>query len=76
MELVRIDIIVTQIIGFLIVLWVLKRYAWGPVLGMLEERRARIAKNVSDAENLRQDAERLKAVLKIDKERLCRHYKS
>ena len=61
MNLIRLDIFITQIIGFLIVVWVLKRYAWGPVLGMLEERRARIAKDVSDAENLRQDAERLKA---------------
>jgi F-type H+-transporting ATPase subunit b len=61
MELVRIDIIVTQIIGFLIVLWVLKRYAWGPVLGMLEERRAKISRDVSDAEKLRREAESLKA---------------
>jgi F-type H+-transporting ATPase subunit b len=61
MELIRLDIVITQIIGFLIVLWVLKRYAWGPVLGMLEERRNRIARDVGDAEKLRQDAERLKA---------------
>jgi F-type H+-transporting ATPase subunit b len=61
MELIRLDIVITQIIGFLIVLWVLKRYAWGPVLGMLEERRNRIAREVGDAEKLRQDAERLKA---------------
>lgn len=61
MELIRLDIVITQIIGFLIVLWVLKRYAWGPVLGMLEERRNRIAREVEDAETLRQDAERLKA---------------
>jgi len=61
MELINPAIFVTQAIGFLIVLWVLRRYAWGPVLGMLEERRARIAKDVSDAEKARQDAERLKA---------------
>jgi F-type H+-transporting ATPase subunit b len=61
MELVRIDIIVTQIIGFLIVLWVLKRYAWGPVLGMLEERRSKISRDVADAEKLHREAESLKA---------------
>jgi F-type H+-transporting ATPase subunit b len=57
---IRIDILITQIIGFLIVLWVLKRYAWGPILGMLEERRARIANEVQTSERLRQEAEKLK----------------
>ena len=58
---IRFDILITQILGFLIVLWVLKKYAWGPILGMLEERRSRIAKQVSDSEKLRRDAEELKA---------------
>jgi F-type H+-transporting ATPase subunit b len=57
----RFDVLVTQIIGFLIVLWVLRRYAWGPVLGMLEERRLRIANEVAGAERLRQEAMALKA---------------
>jgi F-type H+-transporting ATPase subunit b len=57
----RFDVLVTQIIGFLIVLWVLRRYAWGPVLGMLEERRVRIANEVATAERLRQEAMALKA---------------
>ena len=41
-QLIDPKVLVTQIIGFLIVLWVLKRYAWKPVLGLLEERRARL----------------------------------
>jgi F-type H+-transporting ATPase subunit b len=57
----RLDILITQMIGFLIVFWILKRYAWGPVLGMLEERRARIANEVSASEKLRREAEELKA---------------
>ena len=57
----RFDILITQIIGFLIVLWVLRRFAWGPFLGMLEERRARIAAEVSASEQLRREAEALKA---------------
>jgi F-type H+-transporting ATPase subunit b len=61
MELLRVDIVITQIIGFLIVLWVLRRYAWGPVLGMLEERRAKIARDVAEAEKLHREAEGLKA---------------
>jgi F-type H+-transporting ATPase subunit b len=57
---IRIDILITQMIGFLIVFWVLKRYAWGPVLGMLEERRQRIAREVAEAESRRREAEALK----------------
>lgn len=34
--------IISQIIAFLIMLWVLKRYAWGPLLQLLDERRDRI----------------------------------
>lgn len=60
-QLIDPKILVTQVIGFLIVLWVLKRYAWKPVLGLLEERRARIANDVASAERLRHEAERIKA---------------
>ena len=31
--------LVTHAIGFLITLWILKKFAWGPLLAMLEERR-------------------------------------
>lgn len=34
--------VIAQVVGFLVVLWILRRYAWGPVIDMLEERRARI----------------------------------
>lgn len=34
--------LVTHAIGFLITLWVLKKYAWGPLLGIMEERRNKI----------------------------------
>ena len=34
--------IITQIFGFLIALWLLKRFAWKPLLGMLEQRRSKI----------------------------------
>ncbi|RKX26115.1 MAG: ATP synthase F0 subunit B [Candidatus Zixiibacteriota bacterium] len=35
--------ILTHALGFLIFVWVLKRFAWGPLLGLLEERREKIA---------------------------------
>lgn len=34
--------IISQIIAFLIMFWVLKRYAWKPLLTLLEERRKKI----------------------------------
>ena len=46
---------------FGIVFLILKRYAWGPILGMLEERRIRIASEVKASEDLRREAEELKA---------------
>ena len=57
----RLDVLITQIVGFLIVLWILKRYAWKPVLGMLEARRQRIADEIAASERLRKEAEALKA---------------
>jgi F-type H+-transporting ATPase subunit b len=34
--------LLTHAVGFLITLWILKRFAWGPLLGLMEERRNRI----------------------------------
>lgn len=34
--------IVTQIIGFLIALWILKKFAWKPILRLLDERKSKI----------------------------------
>jgi F-type H+-transporting ATPase subunit b len=34
--------IIIQIIAFLVMLWVMKRYGWKPLLGILEERRLKI----------------------------------
>ena len=43
MNLVDIRQVVTQILGFLLMVWILRRYAWGPVMSMLEARREKIA---------------------------------
>ena len=54
---VDIQQIITHIIGFLIALWILRRYAWKPLLGMLAERRAKIAADLEAAEGQRREAE-------------------
>jgi F-type H+-transporting ATPase subunit b len=50
------QLLVTHAIGFLITLWILKRYAWGPLLKLIEERRIKI---VDEFENI--DKEKQKA---------------
>ena len=52
-------LIVTQIIGFLLTVWILKAFAWKPLLKMLEDRRNKIAGDIDDAEKIKSDAETL-----------------
>lgn len=59
--------IITQIIGFLVALWILKRYAWKPMLKMLEDRRARIRGDIDAAA---QDKAKSAEVLKEYEEQL------
>jgi F-type H+-transporting ATPase subunit b len=55
--------VLTQIVGFLIFLWLIRKYAWGPVLETLEARRAKIAADLAHAEQEKLDAAALKADL-------------
>lgn len=42
-------LLIAQLVNFLILFVILRRYLYRPVLGMLEERRARIARGLEDA---------------------------
>ncbi len=42
--------VITQIIGFLLALFILKRFAWKPLLNILEERRSKIKSEFSKIE--------------------------
>lgn len=55
--------VLTQIVGFLIFLWLIRKFAWGPVLETLENRRQKIAGDLAHAERERQDAAALKSDL-------------
>lgn len=61
MELVDIRQVLTQILGFMLMVWILRRYAWGPVIGMLEGRREKIAGQFREADRLKGEALELKA---------------
>lgn len=52
--------ILVQAIAFLAFLWVLKKFAWGPVMDVLEERRDRIAADLDRAKGTNREAEDLK----------------
>ena len=49
----------TQLLGFLIVLFILKRYAFGPVLGIVDARRKKIEDEFADLEKKKKDLEHL-----------------
>ena len=66
MNLVDIPQVVTQILGFLIMVWALRRYAWGPLLAMLEARREKIAGEFKEADRQRGEALELKARYEAD----------
>ena len=62
-SLIDIKQVLTQIVGFLIFLFLIRKYAWGPVLQTLEDRKAKIAGDLADAERKKQEAAELRAKL-------------
>lgn len=61
MQLIDLSVLITHVIGFLIVLWILRRFAWEPVLNFLDARREKIVSEFDDIENQRQEVATLKA---------------
>ncbi len=55
-----IAVVVTNIIGFLVVLWILRRFAWGPLLRFLEDRRRRIADEFASIDRGKSEANKLR----------------
>lgn len=63
-----------EALNFLVLVWLLKRFFYRPVLSMIEARQAATAKTIADAEAVRRDAEGLKSeyqthLAEMDKER-------
>lgn len=53
-------LVFTQLVAFLIVLWVLRKYAWGKLLGLMEHRREFIASEFESIEKGKADVEALR----------------
>ena len=65
--------VISQALSFLLLLWVLRRFAWRPLLALLDERRARIAQEFqqvaqSKAELIRLQEEYGKRLALIEEE--------
>ena len=62
-------VLVLTVCNFLLLVYLLKKFAWGPVIGALEKRENQIAQDKQTAADARQSAENLKKELD---ERLAR----
>jgi len=58
--------VLTQIVGFVIMVFLLRRFAWGPVLGLLEARRQKIAGEFEEAERRKAEAAELKTRYEVE----------
>ena len=56
---VRPGLMIWTIICFLVVLFVLRKYAFGPIQQMIDARRERIEQAIAEADNAREEARRL-----------------
>ncbi|NLI91038.1 MAG: F0F1 ATP synthase subunit B [Peptococcaceae bacterium] len=50
----------SQILSFLILVFILAKFAWKPLMEMMEKRRQNIEDNLANAENERKEAERIR----------------
>ena len=53
--------ILAQMLNFFILVWILARFAYKPLVSMMQERKERIAKALADAQAARNEAEQFKA---------------
>ena len=56
-------VLALTVCNFLLLVYLLKKFAWGPIIGALEKREAQIESDKQTAANARQSAEQLKQEL-------------
>lgn len=52
--------LVAQVLSFLLLVYILRRFAWNPLMTMMEERQNQIEANIAQAEKERHQAEQIK----------------
>lgn len=60
LKLLSVNELVTHIVSFLILFFLLKKFAWGKILAALDQRRERIALELKTIEENKKDAARIK----------------
>lgn len=60
MNLIDVPQVLTQIVGFLLMVWILRKYAWGRVLAVLEARREKIAGEFAEADRRGAEADQMR----------------
>ncbi len=61
-------LMVWTILTFVIVLWVLKRFAFGRIQGMIDQRRDRIREALDEADKAREEARKLREEVRRERE--------
>lgn len=56
-----VKLILTHIVGFLITVWILRRFAWKPLLGLMEQRRQKIKDEFDGIEAQKADIVKIKS---------------
>lgn len=56
-------VLLLTVCNFLLLVWLLKKFAWGPIIGALEKREQQIETDKQTAADARKDAEELKKEL-------------
>lgn len=59
--LINLPVLISSLIGFLVLWWVLAKFLWKPVLNVIDERRDSIEHAFQEVDDARADVERLKA---------------
>ena len=52
--------VVAQVLAFLLLVWLLSKYAWKPLMNVMEQRRTSIESSLAQAQEERQQAEKIK----------------
>lgn len=62
-QLINLPLLLSSLIGFLVLFFVLKKFLWKPVLTVIDERRASIEQAFAEVDEARADVERIRAEL-------------
>ena len=69
-NLINLPVVLSSLIGFVILWWVLAKFLWKPVLSVIDERRESIEQAFQEVDDARADVERLKAEYEEHLERI------